>query len=90
MSEISDDFLLVISLNFTKIFPIILPKILTTFLVISPNLYFFFSFSFLTSFQMPLRMPPLCWMPRGVLFFVIIYPYFFDIYLCIFSENSIV
>src|SRR6218665_3535493 len=46
MSKISDDHFLVISQNFTKIFPVIfanyLPKILTTFLVISPNFRFFF------------------------------------------------
>ena len=35
-------------------------------------------------------MPPLSWMPRAVLHFLRIYPYFFDIYLCIFSENSLV
>jgi len=95
MSKISDDLFflfLVISQNFTKIFPVIsanyLPKILTTFfLVISPNFYFFFLiFSFWTSF----RMPPLSWIPGAVLHFLRIYLYFFNICLCIFSENSVV
>src|SRR6218665_594808 len=35
-------------------------------------------------------MPPLSWMPGAVLHFLRIYPYFFDIYLCVFSENSVV
>jgi len=64
-----------------------LPKILTTiFLVISANFYFFFLF---LSEHLS-GCPPYPGCPGPFFTFLRIYTYFFDIYLCIFSENSVV
>src|SRR6218665_67176 len=82
MSKISDDLFLVISQNFTENY---LPKI-------SNDLFFSHFSQFLLLLYLFLLniFPDAPLILDAVLHFLRIYPYFFHIYLCIFSENSVV